>query len=123
MLGRLREPWTDKQAERRLGAVACLVGLAVVAMVVFVAIKAWPTLVHNGGVLWLGPGGNPDTQLGAMIKTGQHPPPEAYHLRAWPLLWGTLLTSGAAVAGGLAFSLAASIFIVEFAPTALRNAV
>jgi ABC-type phosphate transport system permease subunit len=119
----LREPWTDRQAERRLGAVACLVGLAVVAMVAFVAVKAWPTLAHNSGVAWLGPGGNVDTQLGDMIKTGQHPPAEAYHLRAWPLVYGTLLTSGAAVLGGLAFSLAASIFIVEFAPAPLRAVV
>jgi phosphate transport system permease protein len=116
----MRAPWTDQQAERRLGAVACLVGLAVLAMVAFVAVKAWPSLAHNHGVAWLGPGGNPDTQLGAMIKTGQHPPAAAYHLRAWPLVYGTLLTSGLAVVAGLGFSLAASIFIVEFAPAPLR---
>jgi ABC-type phosphate transport system permease subunit len=120
---RLRDPWTDRQAERRLGAVACLVGLAVVAMVVFVAVRAWPTLAHNAGVAWLGPGGNPDTQIGSMIHTGQHPPAAAYHLRAWPLVYGTLLTTGAAVAGGLVFALAASIFIVEFAPAPIRAAV
>jgi phosphate ABC transporter permease protein PstC len=119
----MREPWTDRQAQRRLGAVACLVGLTVVAMVVFVAIKAWPTLVHNHGVAWLGPGGDVDAELGGMIKTGQHPPPEAYHLRAWPLLYGTLLTSFAAVTAGLAFSVAAAIFIVEFAPAPLRAVV
>ncbi len=75
-------------------------------MVVFVAVRAWPTLVHNDGVAWLGPGGDVDTQLGSMIKTGQHPPAAAYHLRAWPLLYGTLLTTGAAVVCGLVFALA-----------------
>jgi phosphate transport system permease protein len=119
----LREPWSDRQAERRLGAVACLVGLAVVAMVVFVTVKAWPTIVHNHGVAWLGPGGDVDTQIGSMIKTGQHPPAEAYHLRAWPLVYGTLLTSAFAVIAGLAFSVAASIFIVEFAPAPVRAVV
>jgi phosphate transport system permease protein len=120
---RLREPWTDRQAQRRLGAVACLVALAVLAMVVFVAAKAWPTLVHNDGVRWLGPGGNVDQQLGSMIRTGPHPPAAAYHLRAWPLVYGTLLTAGAAVLGGRAFALAASIFIVEFAPAPVRAVV
>jgi ABC-type phosphate transport system permease subunit len=120
---RLREPWTDRQAERRLGAVACLVGLAVVAMVVFVATRAWPTLVHNDGVAWLGPGGDPDHQIGTMIHTDQHPPAAAYHLRAWPLVYGTLLSTVAAVGCGLVFAVAASIFIVEFAPRPIRAAV
>src|SRR5206468_7281936 len=55
--------------------------------------------------------------------TGQHPPAAAYHLRAWPLLYGTLLTTGAAVVCGLVFALAAAIFIVEFAPRPIRAAV
>ena len=52
----------------------------------FVAVRAWPTLAHNDGVAWLGPGRQRRTRSSAaMIKTGQHPPAAAYHLRAWPL--------------------------------------
>jgi phosphate transport system permease protein len=123
VLARMREPWTDVQAQRRLGAVACLVLLVIVLMVVFVTVRAWPTLRANGFVDWLGPGGNVDRQLGEMIKTGQHPPDAAYHLRAWPLIYGTLLTTGIAVLLGLAFSVFSAIFIVEFAPPRLRAVV
>ncbi len=123
MLARLRQPWTDRQATRRLGAVACLVLLVITLMVVFVAVRAWPTLRANGWVSWLGPGGSVDDQLGEMIKTGQDPPDAAYHLRAWPLVYGTLLTTGVAVVVGLAFSLFSAIFIVEFAPARLRAVV
>ena len=122
MLSRLirREPWTDRKAAALLGAVASLVLLIIVAMVGFVAVRAWPTLQANGYVKWLGPGGDVDKQLGSMIATGQHPPDSAYHLRAWPLVYGTLLTTGVAVVVGLAFSLFSAIFIVEFAPARLR---
>jgi phosphate ABC transporter permease protein PstC len=123
MLRSLRDPWTDRQAQRRLGAVACLVLLTVVLMVVFVAVRAWPTLQANGWVSWLGTGGNVDHQLGEMIKTGQDPPAAAYHLRAWPLVYGTLLTTGASVLVGLVFSLFSAIFIVEFAPARVRAVV
>jgi phosphate transport system permease protein len=117
---RLREPWTDGQAQRRLGAVACIVLAVIVLMVVFVAIRAWPTLAHNGGISWLGPGGSVDRQLNGMIDTSRHPPAAVYHLRAWPLIWGTLLCAGLSVTFGLIFALLSAIFIVEFAPARLR---
>ncbi len=119
----LRRPWTDEQAHRRLGAVACLVLLAIALMVVFVAIRAWPTLEHNGLVRWLGPGGDVDRQTNSMIDTSAHPPASAYHLRAWPLVYGTLLTAGVSVVIGLAFSVLAAVFIVEFAPPRVRAVV
>lgn len=123
MLRRLREPWTDRQAGWRLGAIACLVLVLILLMVVFVTIKAWPTLRYNGWVEWLGPGGNVDKQLNGMIAVGQHPPPEAYHLRAWPLVYATLLTSVVSVCLGLFLALFTAIFIVEFAPRRLRDAI
>jgi phosphate transport system permease protein len=122
MLERLRQPWPDQRAERMLGALACVVMLTIVLMVVFVAKEAWPTFAHNG-LGWLGPGGNVDQQIGAMVNTGARPQPSDFHLRAWPLIWATILTTGLAVAFGLAFSLLASIFIVEFAPDRLRSIV
>ena len=123
MIARRREPWTDRQASRRLGAVASLVLLIILAMIGFVAVRAWPTLQANGWVSWLGVGGNVDHQLGEMIKTGQDPPASAYHLRAWPMVYGTLLTTTVSVAVGLAFSLFSAIFIVEFAPARVRAVV
>ncbi len=121
MLRWLREPWTDRQASRRLGAVACLSLGVIVLMVVFVFVRAWPTLVHNTGIAWLGPGGDVGKQLSGMVSTSRHPPASVYHLRAWPLLYGTLLVSGLAVVIGLVFSLFSAIFIVEFAPDRLRR--
>ena len=93
VLERLRNPWPDHRAERTLGAVSLLVCALVVAMVVFVGIHAWPIFEHNG-LSWLGSGGDLGSQLADMQNTTQHPPPSAYHLRAWPLVYGTLLDDG-----------------------------
>ena len=120
MLERLRHPWSDTRAERTLGAVSLLVCAVVVAMVVFVAIHAWP-IFHYNGLSWLGSGGDVGRQLAAMQTTTQHPPPSAYHLRAWPLVYGTILTTAVAVVLALAISILSSIFIVELAPTRLRR--
>lgn len=120
MLKRLSEPWPDHRAERTLGAVSLLVALVVIAMVVFVGIHAWPIFQHNG-LSWLGPGGSLETEIGTMGNTGVHPPSSAYHLRAWPLVYGTLLTTTIAVVFGLVIAIFSSIFIVELAPARLRK--
>jgi phosphate transport system permease protein len=92
----------------------------VIAMVAFVGVHAWPIFRHNG-LSWLGPGGSLETQIGNMGATGVNPPASAYHLRAWPLVYGTLLTTAIAVALGLVIALFSSIFIVELAPARLRR--
>ncbi len=120
VLERLRRPWSDRRAELVLGAAACSVAGVIALMIGFVAVGAWPTFAHNG-LSWLGAGGNPETQIGNMLHTGPHPPAVAYHLRAWPLIYGTLLTAGLALVFGLAFALLAAVFLVEFAPTAVRR--
>ncbi len=120
MLERLRHPWPDHRAERTLGAVSLLISALVVAMVVFVAINAWPILDHNG-LSWLGSGSDLGRQLANMQNTTQHPPPSAFHLRAWPVVYGTLLTTVPAVVFALAISIFSSIFIVELAPARLRR--
>jgi phosphate transport system permease protein len=120
VLERLRHPWPDHRAERTLGAVSLLVGVVVVAMVVFVAIHAWPTFQHNG-LSWLGPGGSITSQVATMQATSAHPPASAYHLNAWPIVYGTLLTTVVAVALGLLLAVFSSIFIVELAPPRLRR--
>ena len=120
VLARLRKPWPDHRAERTLGAVSCLVGVLVVGMVAFVAVHAWPTFEHNG-LSWLGSGPSPESAFEKMQSTGVDAPASAYHLRAWPLLYGTLLTTVVAVAFASVVSLFASIFIVELAPERLRR--
>ncbi|HEY7935243.1 MAG TPA: ABC transporter permease subunit [Solirubrobacteraceae bacterium] len=120
MLDRLRRPWPDDRAERTLGAVSLLIFVCVVAMVVFVALRAWPIFAHNG-LSWLLPGGDLHGQITNMVNAPANPPPAVYHLRAWPLIYGTLLSGVIAVALGLGIALLASIFIVEFAPASLRR--
>ncbi|HMD57718.1 MAG TPA: ABC transporter permease subunit [Solirubrobacteraceae bacterium] len=119
-LRRLSKPWPDHRAERTLGAVSLLVGVVVVAMIVFVAVHAWPTFEHDG-LSWLGPGGNLETQIANMQATSVNPPASAYHLNAWPLVYGTLLTTVPAVVLALVISVMSSIFIVELAPDRLRR--
>jgi ABC-type phosphate transport system permease subunit len=120
VLERLRRPWPDHRAERTLGAVSLLVCVLVIAMVVFVALRAWPTFAHQG-LSWLGPGGDVDKQIGNMLGTSVHPPASAFFVRAWPVIYGTLLTTAMAVPLALALALLASIFIVELAPARLRR--
>ncbi len=120
MLKALRDPWPDNRAERTLGAVALLVGVGVIAMIVFVAARAWPVFAHNG-LSWLGSGGSLETQIANMQATSVNPPATAFHLRAWPLVYGTLLSTGIAVVLGMAIAVLSSIFIVELAPARLRK--
>ncbi len=61
-------------------------------MTVFV--KAWPSFSHNG-LSWFGSGGDVDTQLRAMQEVTPLAGHSIYYFRAWPLIWGTLLTTGA----------------------------
>jgi len=123
MLDRLRQPWQDNRAERSLGAVAVLIAVGVVAMVVFVAVHAWPTFSHDG-LSWLGPapkGTSLEEQISTMQATGVNAPAAAYHLSAWPLIYGTILCTVPAVLIGLLVAILSSIFIVELAPRRLRR--
>ena len=117
---RLRSPWPDHRAERVLGAVSLLVGACVIAMIAFVGARAWPTFEHNG-LSWLGPGGTLETQIANMQATSVNPPASAYHLNAWPLVYGTLLTTSIAIVLGTVIAVLSSIFIVELAPARLRK--
>jgi phosphate transport system permease protein len=119
-LRRLRAPWSDRRAARALGGVSLLIALGIIAMIVFVAQGAWPMISHQG-LSWLGSGGDVDRQLENMLGTSGNPPSSAYYFRAWPLIYGTLLTTGFAVLLGLPLAILSSIFIVEFAPPSLRR--
>ncbi len=103
-----------------LGAVSLLVCVCVVTMIVFVGIRAWPIFEHDG-LSWLGPGGSLETQIANMQATSVDPPAAAFHLSAWPLVYGTLLSTSFAVVLGVVIAVLSSIFIVELAPARLRT--
>src|SRR6202050_2143211 len=118
----LRSPWPDHRAERLLRAVSLLVGVIIVGIIVFVTICAWPVFAHNG-LSWLGSGGHLEKQFAGMQVSSVHPPPSALHLRAWPIIYGPLITTAIAVVLGLAIAVLSSIFIVELASARLRAVV
>jgi len=122
VLERLRKPWPDNRAERTLGAVSLLICIGVLAMVGFVAVRAWPIFEHNG-ISWLGPGGSLEVQIANMTAAGANAPAAVFHLRAWPFIYGTLLTSTIAVVLGVIVAVLSSVFIVELAPERLRRIV
>ncbi len=110
----------DKRAERTLGALAVALLLLIGAMIVTVFVNAWPSFSHNG-LSWFGPGGDVDTQLRAMQESTPLPGHQIEYFRAWPLIWGTLLTTVLAVALALIVSTLAAVFLTEFAPQAVRS--
>jgi phosphate transport system permease protein len=122
LLERLRRPWPDHRAERTLGAVSLLVGVGVVAMIVFVATKAWPLFEHNG-LSWVLGGGDFEAEVNKMTSATTNPQAAVFHLRAWPLIYGTLLTTAIAVVLGMTIAVLSSIFIVELAPARVSRVV
>jgi phosphate transport system permease protein len=111
----------DRRAERTLGALAIAILVVIALMVATVLVKAWPSFSHNG-LGWFGPGGEVDTQLRAMREGTPLPGHSIYYFRAWPLIWGTVITTVAAVVLALIVSTLAAIFITEFAPAPMRRA-
>lgn len=110
--------WSDRRVELLLGAAACLTLLLIVGMIGFVFSKAWPSFSHNG-LAWFGSGSDLDLQLEDILASPSNPAEYVYHLRAWPLIWGTFVVTAGAVAIGVVFALLSAIFIVEFAPPRL----
>lgn len=94
--------------------------ILIAAMLVTVFLQAWPSFAHNG-LSWFAPGGNVDTQLRSMAERSPLPGHSIEYFRGWPLIWGTLLTTGFAVAIALAVSTLAAIFMTEFAPMPVRR--
>jgi phosphate ABC transporter permease protein PstC len=110
----------DTAVERGLGALAVLVLGLIAAMLVTVLIRAWPSFSHNGAA-WFGPGGDVDTQLRAMSEGKALPSHSIYYFRAWPLLWGTIITTFFGVLFALVVSTLAAIFLTEFAPRRVKR--
>src|SRR3954453_23868550 len=108
-------------AELMLGLLGVAVVALLVAMIVFVFIRAWPSFAHNG-LSWFTSGGSVDDQLSTIFQSGETPGAQpVYTLHAWPLLWSTFLITFSAVAIAFVSSLFVSVFIVEFAPEWMRN--
>ena len=110
----------DQRAEFALGALVCVVVALLLAMFGFVLHEAWPSFSHNG-LAWFGGGGNVDGQIQAIFTSGDLKQAAVYTFHAWPLIWSTILITGAAVAIAFVGSLFVAVFMVEFAPLALRR--
>ncbi len=109
-----------ERAEWLLGAL-CVTLLAVIATVAgFVFTNAWPSFAHNG-LAWFGSGGNVNEQLNAIFHSPADPAHFDYKIRAWPLIFGTMLTTGLAVVLGLLIAVLGAVFMVEFAPPLLAR--
>jgi phosphate transport system permease protein len=120
MTSAVKKNRVDRRAEIVLGALASTVLILIAGMIVFVMLKAWPSFAHNG-LSWFGPGGNVDQELTDIFNSPADPSHYVYTLHAWPLLYATALITLSAVAIGLVVSVLSAMFIVEFAPTALRR--
>jgi phosphate transport system permease protein len=113
--------WPDRRVGQWLGALVCAVVALLLAMIVSVFLRGWPSFAHNG-LAWFGPGGNVDDQLNAVSLSGQGAESAVYTFHAWPLIWSTILITGASVAIALFCSLFVAVFVVEFAPEWMRSA-
>ena len=111
----------DQRVERLLGALAGSVLVLIAAMVITVCIKAWPSFSHNG-LSWFGSGGDVNTQLRSMEESSPLPGHAPDYFRAWPLIWGTVVTTVLAVLIALVVSILAAVFLTEFAPGPVRRA-
>jgi phosphate transport system permease protein len=109
----------DQRAELLLGALVCGVVLLILAMLTFILKEAWPSFWHNG-LAWFGAGGNFDNQLSALVTAGENNK-SAWTIHTWDLLYSTVLTTAIAVVLAFVFSLFAAVFMVEFAPPAIRR--
>jgi ABC-type phosphate transport system permease subunit len=103
-----------------LGALVCLVILVLLAMLIFIFREAWPSFSHNG-LHWFGPGGNADQQIQAIFTSGDLKQTPQFLIRAWPLIWSTILTTVGAVIISFVCSLFVAVFLVEFAPAWLKR--
>ncbi|MEH3054110.1 MAG: ABC transporter permease subunit [Patulibacter minatonensis] len=109
----------DRRAERLLGALVAITVALVLAMIVFVLREGWPSFAHNGWS-WFGGGGNVDRQTEAIFTSANFNRSWVYEFHAWPIIWGTLLVAGLAVAVSFVAALFVAVFVVEFAPDWMR---
>lgn len=107
-------------AELVLGALALLVLALIGGMLAYVFQQAWPSFQANG-LAWFGTGGDVNQQLRQIYDSPADPAKYVYELRAFPLVFGTALSTVLAAGLALAISLFSALFLVEFAPPALAR--
>jgi phosphate transport system permease protein len=112
--------WSDQRVERMLGALVVFVVGLLLALIVVVFIRAWPSFAHNG-LAWFGSGGSVEDQLNEISLSAQTGAEYVYTFHAWPLIWSTILITGGATVIALFSALFVSVFIVEFAPEWMSN--
>jgi ABC-type phosphate transport system permease subunit len=112
--------WSDRRAELSLGAVVAATLIGVVAMLAFVVVQGWPSFAHNG-LSWFGSGGSVDQQIKTMFLSGETSH-YVYTFHAWALIWSTILIVGGAVLLSFVSSLFVAVFVVEFAPEWMKQA-
>jgi phosphate transport system permease protein len=110
----------DRRVELALRTLAAATLVLIAAMVITVFVKAWPSFRANG-LAWFGPGGNVDLQLRAMQEGQALPGHSILYIRAWPLIWGTIVTTVPAVLIALVGSTFAAICLTEFAGDRMRR--
>jgi len=120
LAGHLKEAARDRRVELALGTLAAGTLALIAAMLVTVLVNGWPSFAANG-LGWFGNGGDPVTQFRAMQTGTALPGHPLLYFSAWPLIWGTLLSTIGAVAIALVVSTLAAIFITEFAPVPVRR--
>ena len=109
-----------ERAEVFLGALCVGVLCAIGALVAFVFVNAWPSFSHNG-LAWFSSGGNVQTEMQNIYNSPNNAAHYVYTLHAWPLIYGTILSTGLAVILGLTLALLGAVFLVEFAPPLLQR--
>ena len=112
--------FSDRRVELMLGALVVFVIGLLLAMMISVFLKGWPSFAANG-LHWFGGGGSVEGQLNDIYLSGETGGKDYYTFHAWPLLWSTILICGASVLIGLASALFVAVFIVEFAPEWMKN--
>jgi len=113
---------SDRLAHLVFASLAAVSVLILGFVVAYVLWRAWPAF-HANGLSYFGNQDHPTLGRELSYASAGHPPGVEYHeLHAWPAIYGTLLTTGGAILIGVPFSLLASIFIAELAPSRLARA-
>lgn len=123
LAARLRpaQRWSrPERAELWLGALSVGLLALIAGMLIFVFRQAWPSFSANG-LAWFGAGGNANVQLADVYHSPANPADYVYMLRAWPIVFGTALSTGLAILVALPFSLLCALFMVEFAPPGIAR--
>jgi len=112
--------FSDRRVELMLGALVLFIVGLLLAMIIAVFARGWPSFAANG-LAWFGGGGNVQEQLDAIYLSSETGTDFVYTFHAWPLIWSTILITGGAALIALVSALFVSVFIVEFAPEWMKN--